>query len=164
MTPPVGCHHQSCGFLLCAGTCLGLLFCREAGLCLLIVVGLHLLQMGWPLRCRGSSLLGRGSWIARKVPLPHGRMDWQSLSAPLERCAWDVTPVAFEPGLSSRTSLPSCASLAPGPDNSPTSIRHWRNAKSFASRKWTQRCERRYWSRSRNAAYIALTGETCKQN
>jgi hypothetical protein len=42
----------------------------------------------------------RGSWIVGKMPLPHGRMDWQPFSAPLERCAQNVMLVTFNLRLS----------------------------------------------------------------
>jgi hypothetical protein len=52
---------------------------------LLIAVGL-LLQTRWQCRCwptmQSSFLPGRGSWIARMVSSPCGRMDWWLLSAP----------------------------------------------------------------------------------
>jgi hypothetical protein len=48
---------------------LGLASCRDTSLCLLIGVGLRLLQMWWPSSYRGGSLLGIGSWIARKASL-----------------------------------------------------------------------------------------------
>jgi hypothetical protein len=119
------------GSLLYASAYLSLLLCCDANLCSLIVVGFHLLQMWWPSRCRGLSLPGRGSWIVGKVSLPRERMDWKPLSMPLERCALNVMPVASEPRLSSRTSLPKRASIALGLDSSPTSTGHWRNARSF---------------------------------
>jgi hypothetical protein len=123
--------------------CLHLLICRDADLCFLIGVGLHLIRMRWSLSYRGNSLPGRGSWIARKVSSPRGRMDWQPLSVPLERCSQNVTSVTFELRLSSRTSSPRHMSLAPGPNSSSTSIGHWRNTRSsFAYRKQTWRCER----------------------
>jgi hypothetical protein len=129
--PPVGHRHWSGGSLLYVDAYLDLLLCCGTGLCSLIVVGLCLLKMWWSSSCRGSSLPRRGSCIAGKVPSLRGRMDWQPLSTPLEWCAWNMTPVASEPRLSSRTSSPSCASLAPSLDSSPTSARCCRNARSF---------------------------------
>jgi hypothetical protein len=54
----------------------GLTSCCDASLCLLIGVGLRLLQMWWPSSCRGNSLPGRGSWTTGKAPSLRGRMDW----------------------------------------------------------------------------------------
>jgi hypothetical protein len=165
MPPTVRHCHRSGGSLLCASACLGLLLCHDTGLCLLIGVGLCLLQMRWPLSYRGSSLLRKGSWIAGKVPSSCGRMDWQPLSAPLERCTQNMMIVALELRLSSRTSSPRCTPLAPGPDSSPTSTGHWRNARSFfAYKRWTWKCERKYWWRSRNAVCIPPMVGTCRQN
>jgi hypothetical protein len=48
----------------------GLASCRDADLCLLIGVGLRLLQIWWSSSCRGSSLLVRGDWTVGKVPSP----------------------------------------------------------------------------------------------
>jgi hypothetical protein len=131
MPPPVGHHHQSGGSLLYAGACLGLLLCHDVGLCSKIVVGLSLLQMQWPSSCRSSSLPRRGSWIAGEVSSQCGRMDWQSLSMPLESCAQNMTPVTSELRLSNRTYLPRRTSLVPGPDSSSTPTGCWRNAISF---------------------------------
>jgi hypothetical protein len=43
MPPLVGNRHRPGGSLLSADACLGLLLCRDADLCLLIIVELHLL-------------------------------------------------------------------------------------------------------------------------
>jgi hypothetical protein len=104
--------------------CQCLLLCCDAGLYFLIGVRLRLLHMRWSSSCRGSSLPKRGSWIAEKVPLLHGRMDWWPLSTPLERCTRNVTQVTSELRLSSRTPSPKCVSLATGPNSSPTSTGH----------------------------------------
>jgi hypothetical protein len=157
-TPPLVEHRrQPSESLLYAGACLGLLLCRDTILYLLIGTGLGLFHVRWSLSCRGSSLLRRGSWIAERVASPHGRMDWRPLSTPMERCAWNMTLVMPEPMLSSRASLPRRVSPAPGPNSSPNSTRCWSNARSFfAYRRWTWRCERRYWRRSRSTACIPL--------
>jgi hypothetical protein len=79
--PPVRRFHQPGGSSLYASACLGMLYCRDAGLCLSIGAGLHLLHVRWSSSYRGSSLLGRGSWIAGKVTSWHGKMVWQLLNA-----------------------------------------------------------------------------------
>jgi hypothetical protein len=48
----------------------------DTGLCLLIGVELHLLQMQWSSSCRVNFLPRRGSWIVGKAPSLCGRMDW----------------------------------------------------------------------------------------
>jgi hypothetical protein len=53
--------------LLYAGACLGLPLCPDSGFYLLIGIGPCLLRTRCTLSCRGSSLLGRGSWIAERV-------------------------------------------------------------------------------------------------
>jgi hypothetical protein len=138
---------------------------RHAGLCLLIGVGLCLIQMWWPLSYRVSFLPGRGSWIAGKASSPCGRMDWWLLSAPLERCAQKVMPVTYELRLSSKTSLPRRMPLAPCPNSSLASIRRWRNIRSsVANRRQTRRCKRRYWRRIMRTTCIPPMGGTCRQN
>jgi hypothetical protein len=76
-----GHHHQPGESLLCVNAHLGLLLCRDTGFCLLIGVGHCLLCMRRPLSCKGSSLLGRGRWIATKVPSSRGRKGWWPLRA-----------------------------------------------------------------------------------
>jgi hypothetical protein len=90
MPPLVGHRHHPCESLLWAGACLGLLLCRDAGFFLLIGVGLHLLRTRSPLSCKSSSLLGRGSWIAERVPSSRGKMGWWPLLARLRRCEWNA--------------------------------------------------------------------------
>jgi hypothetical protein len=107
----------------------GLASCRDTSLYLLIGLGPHLLQMWWSSSCMGNSLLQRGSWIVGKAPSPRDRMDWRPLSAPLERCMWNVMTVASGPRLPCRTSLPSLAPLVLGPNGSPTSTGCWRSAR-----------------------------------
>jgi hypothetical protein len=119
--------------------------------------------MWWSSSCKGSSLPRIGSWTAGKVSSPHGRMDWRILSAPLERCMWNVTSVMSKPMLFS--SLPSCTPLVSGPNCSSTSTYHWRNIRSsFACRRQTWRCKRWYWQRSMRAASISPMGRTYQQN
>jgi hypothetical protein len=151
-------------FTLCR--CLpGLASCHDVDLHLLVGVGLCLLQMWWSSSCRGSSLLGRGSWTVGKAPMPFGRMDWWLLNAPSKRCAQSTTPATSRPRLSSSTSLLSHTPLVPGPNGPPTSTRHWRSVRSsFACRRQTWRCKWRCWQRSKHAAYIPLTGGTCWWN
>jgi hypothetical protein len=74
----------------------GVASCHDAGLCLLIGVVLCLLQMWWSSSCKGSSLPGRGSWIAGKVPSWRGKMIWQLLSALWEGHSWNVMLSAIE--------------------------------------------------------------------
>jgi hypothetical protein len=68
-------HRRPSESLLYVGACLGLLLCHDVDFYLLIGVGLCLLHMRWPLSCRGISLLGRGRWIAERVPSLRGRKD-----------------------------------------------------------------------------------------
>jgi hypothetical protein len=121
----------------------GLSSYHDVDLCLFIGVGLHLLQMWWPSSCRDNSLLERQSWTTGTVPSPCGRMDWQLLSAPSERCTQNMMSATSGLGLSSRRSLPNHATLVPGPNGLPTSIGRWRSARSsFSYRRQTWRCKR----------------------
>jgi hypothetical protein len=76
--------------LLYAGACLGMLLCRDASFYLLIRIGPCLFHTRWPLSCRGSSLLRRGSWIAERVLWLRGRKDWRPFHACLGRCTWNM--------------------------------------------------------------------------
>jgi hypothetical protein len=113
---------------------------------------------------RAIALCGSLLWLMTIVRAawslaPHGRMDWRLSSAPLERCAQNVTPSAYKLRLSSKTSLPGHVPLVLGLNSSSTSTGHWRNARSyFAYRKWIWRCKRRYWRRSRHATCIPSMG------
>jgi hypothetical protein len=129
-TPPlVGPRRRPGESLLYASTRLGLLLCHDAGICLLIVLGLHLLHMQWTSSYKSSSLPRIGSWIAERVSSSCGRKAWQPLHARSGRCAWNVrlvTPVLM---LSSGTSSPRHMPLVPDPNNSPTLARCWRNTR-----------------------------------
>jgi hypothetical protein len=142
-TPPslVG-HRRRLGeSLLCVGAYLGLLLRRDVGFCLLIVVGLRLLHMRRPLRYKGSSLPGRGSWIAERVPSSRWRKGWWPLHARLGRCTCNVTLVTLVPMLSSGTSSPRHVPLVPSPNSSLILARRWRNVRFFFTcRRWTRRC------------------------
>jgi hypothetical protein len=127
----------------------------------LLCVGLCLLRMRRPLSYKGSSLLGRGSWIAMNVPSSHGRKGWRPLHTRLGGCAWNVTLVAPVPMSSSGTSSPKRAPPVPGLKSSPTFAGHQRNSRFFfACRRQTRRCGRRYWQRSLSTARIPVMGGT----
>jgi hypothetical protein len=127
-----------------AGTCLGLLLCHDVSLFIDYCRALS------PSNAVAIELLGKllaqeSELDCREGGIASWRMDWQPLSMPLERSTQNVMLVASKLRLSSMTSLPRRASLAPGLDSSPTSIGHWRDARSFfAYRGRTWRCERRY--------------------
>jgi hypothetical protein len=87
MPPLVGHRHRPGESPLYADTCLGLLLCHDMGFYLLIGVGFCLLYMWWPLNCKGSFLLGRGSWIVERVSSSHGRKDSLPLHVLGEECA-----------------------------------------------------------------------------
>jgi hypothetical protein len=119
--PPLFGHHRWPGdSLSCADSCLGLLLCCGADLCLLIGVRPCLHCMRRSLICKSSSLLRRGSWIAEMVPSLCGRKDWQPLCARSGRQTQNVMLVALERMPSSRTFPLKCAPLVPGPGSSPT--------------------------------------------
>jgi hypothetical protein len=120
MPPLVGHHHRPGQSLLCAGARLGLLLCCDASFFLLIGVGLHLLHMRWPSSCKGSSLPGSRSWIAKRVSLSCGRKAWWPLHARSGRCTWNMTIVAPVPMPSSGTSSPRRVPPIPGSNSSPT--------------------------------------------
>jgi hypothetical protein len=80
--PPVVRHcQQPCESLSCADAHLGLLLCCDTSLCLLISIGPRLLRMRLSLSCKSSSLLGRGSSTAERVPSSHGHKDCRLLFA-----------------------------------------------------------------------------------
>jgi hypothetical protein len=107
MPPSLAGHCRHSGeSLLFAESRLGLLLCHDAGFCLLLGVGLCLLHMRRPLSCKGSSLLGRGSWIVVKVPSSCGRKGWRPLHVRLGRLEWNMTLVMPVPMPSSGTSSP----------------------------------------------------------
>jgi hypothetical protein len=137
MPPCLAGHRRRLGeSLLCADACLGLLLCRDTE-------GLRLLRIRRPLSCMGTSLPGRGSWIAVRVPSSHGRKGWRPLRACLGRCVRNVMLVALVPMPSSRTSSPRCTPPVLSPNSSPILLGHWRNARFFsACRRWTWRCGR----------------------
>jgi hypothetical protein len=125
MPPLVGHSHRPGEYLLYVSTCLGLLLYCYVGFDLLICVGPCLLRMRWLLSCKGSSLLGRGSWIAERVSWSHGRKDWQPLHTRLGRCAWNMMPVMSVPMSSSGTSSPRRTHLVPVPNSLPTLAGCW---------------------------------------
>jgi hypothetical protein len=126
----------------------GLASCHDASLCLLIGVGIILLQMQclrrwWSSSYRSSSLPRRGSSIVGKAPFRCLRMDKQLLSAPLGRCVQNKAPVAPRLRLSHRTSLPRHMLLVQNLNGLSTSTGCLRNARfNSACRKWTWRCKR----------------------
>jgi hypothetical protein len=126
----------------------GLSSCHGVDLCVLIGVGLLLLQMWWPCQrwpssCRSSSLPRRGSWIARKAPLQRGWMDWCLLSLSLGRCRRNARPIMPRPRLSCNTSLLECSPQVPGLNDISTSTNHSRQARfTSACRRWTWRYKR----------------------
>jgi hypothetical protein len=136
--PSVGHRHRPGESLLCAGACLGLLHCHDTGFYLLIGVGLHLLHMRWPLSCKGSSLLERGSWTAKRVPWSRGRKDWHPFCVCLGRCTWNATLVVSMLTSSSGIFLPWRTCPFPGQNSLPTLAGRWRNTRTFSiSRRWT---------------------------
>jgi hypothetical protein len=114
---------------------------------------------------QGQLLAQERELDSREGTITAWRMDWQLLSAPLERCTWNMMSVTSELRLSNMTSLPRHAPLVPGPHGSPTSTGHWRNARSsFAYRIRILRCKRQYWRRSRRASCIPPTSGTYQRN
>jgi hypothetical protein len=120
MPPLVGHPYRPGESLLYVDACLGILLYRDANFYLLIGIGPHLLHMRWLLSCKGSSLLGRGSWIAERVPWSHGRKDWRPLCTHVGRCMWNTMLVMPMLMPSSRTSSPRHAHLVSGPNSLPT--------------------------------------------
>jgi hypothetical protein len=106
--------------LLHAGARLGLPLCCDAGLCLLIHVGLYLLHMRWALSFKGSSLPRRGRQIAERVPSSRGSKYWQPLHACLGRCTQIVMLVTSTLMPSSKTSSHKHATLVLGINSPPT--------------------------------------------
>jgi hypothetical protein len=132
--PPLLRPHRRLGeSLLHAGAPLGLLLCHDAGFCLLIGVGLHLLRMRWPSSCKSSSLPRRGSWIVERVPSSRGRKAWWPLRARSGRCTWNMTLVTPVLMPFSGTSSPRRAPPVPGCKSPPTFAGSWRNARFFSA-------------------------------
>jgi hypothetical protein len=65
----------------------GLLLSYDTAFCSLICAGPCLLRIRWPLSCKGSSLYGRGSWTAEKVPSSCGKKCLWPLHVLREVCA-----------------------------------------------------------------------------
>jgi hypothetical protein len=124
MPPLVEPHRRSGESLLYFDARLGLLLCRDADFSMFIGVGLHLLCMQWPSSCKSSSLPGRGSWIAERLPSSCGRKAWRPLRMRLGRCAWNVMLVVLMSMPSSGTSFPRRVIPVPSTNSSPTLVGH----------------------------------------
>jgi hypothetical protein len=135
MLLPAGPRHRPGEVLLCADDCLGLFLAIVLIFCYLISVGLPLLRMWWPRQwrpssCRSSSLPERGSWIAGKVPSPHGTIGWWLSCVRLGWHTQNVMPCASMPRLSNGASLPGRAPLVLSVNSSIILAGCWTNAKS----------------------------------